>query len=85
MGLTSSSTVGKVLAAWLPIFIFFAHGFEHLVVNLFVIPPGMMLGAKVTMAQWVVWNLLPVTLGNFPGRLLIERRGLLSGISEEGL
>jgi len=71
MGLTSTSTLGKIAAAWLPIFIFFAHGYEHLVVNLFVIPTGMMFGAKVTLAQWIVWNLLPVTLGNFLGGFLL--------------
>jgi len=65
MGLTSSSTLGKVAAAWLPIFIFFAHGFEHLVVNMFVIPAGMIFGAKVTLLNWLVWNMIPVTLGNF--------------------
>src|SRR5579862_437878 len=70
MGLTSTSTLGKLIGAWLPIFIFFAHGFEHLVVNLFLIPTGMMFGAKVTFVQWIVWNLLPVTLGNFLGGFL---------------
>ena len=70
MGLTSSSALAKLVAAWLPIFIFFAHGYEHLVVNLFVIPAGMMFGAKVTMAQWIVWNLIPVTLGNLAGGFL---------------
>ena len=67
MAMISTSTLGKIAAAWLPIFIFFAHGFEHLVVNLFVIPLGMMLGAKVTMSDWLIWNMLPVALGNFIG------------------
>lgn len=70
MGLTSTSTLGKLIGAWLPVTIFFAHGFEHLVVNLFVIPTGMMFGAKVTIGQWIVWNLIPVTLGNFLGGFL---------------
>ena len=37
-------------------FIFFAQGFEHSVVNMFIIPTGMMMGAKVTIAQWWLWN-----------------------------
>ena len=65
--MTSTSTIGKIVAAWLPIFIFFAQGFEHSVVNMFVIPLGMMLGAKTTLAQWWLWNQIPVTLGNFVG------------------
>lgn len=67
MSLTSTSTLGKILAAWLPVFIFFAQGFEHAVVNMFVIPAGMFLGAKVTMANWWFSNQLPVTLGNIAG------------------
>ena len=67
MGMTSSSTVGKIAAAWLPIVVFFAQGFEHSVVNMFVIPVGMMLGAKVTFGDWWLWNQIPVTLGNIVG------------------
>jgi hypothetical protein len=60
----SQSTVGKIAAAWRPILVFFAQGFEHSIVNMFVIPTGMMLGAKVTLYDWWVWNQIPVTLGN---------------------
>jgi formate/nitrite transporter len=67
MAMTSTSTIGKIAATWLPIFIFFAQGFEHAVVNMFVIPTGMMLGAKVSVADWWLWNQVPVTLGNFVG------------------
>jgi formate/nitrite transporter FocA (FNT family) len=67
LALTSSSTIGKVVCAWLPITVFFAHGFEHLVVNLFVIPTGMMLGAKTGIGSWLLWNALPVTIGNVIG------------------
>jgi formate/nitrite transporter len=65
--MTTTSTVGKIVAAWLPVFIFFAQGFEHSVVNMFVIPTGMLLGAKVTVADWLLWNQIPVTLGNLVG------------------
>jgi formate/nitrite transporter FocA (FNT family) len=34
---------------------------------MFVIPTGMMLGAKVTLADWWLWNQIPVTLGNIVG------------------
>jgi formate/nitrite transporter len=70
MGMTSSSTVGKIAAIWLPIFLFFALGFEHAVVNMFVIPTGMLLGAKVSVYDWWVWNQIPVTLGNLVGGAL---------------
>jgi formate transporter len=67
MGMTSNSTIGKIVAIWMPIFMFFALGFEHAVVNMFLIPTGMMLGAKVNVYDWWVWNQIPVTLGNLVG------------------
>jgi formate/nitrite transporter len=67
MALTSQSTIGKIAAMWLPILTFFAQGFEHSVVNMFVIPAGMLLGAPVSLADWWLWNQLPVTLGNIAG------------------
>jgi formate/nitrite transporter len=67
LAMGTNSTIGKIATAWMPIFIFFAQGFEHAVVNMFIIPTGMMLGAKVTLLDWWVWNQIPVTLGNIVG------------------
>ena len=67
LAMTTTSTIGKIAAAWMPVFIFFAQGFEHSVVNMFLIPTGMMMGAKVTVADWWLWNQIPVTLGNIVG------------------
>jgi len=64
LALVSRSTVGKIVAMWLPILTFFAQGFEHSIVNMFVIPVGMMFGAPVSIGNWLLWNQLPVTLGN---------------------
>jgi len=33
-------------------------------VNMFAIPAGMLLGARVSMADWWLWNQIPVTIGN---------------------
>jgi formate/nitrite transporter len=70
MGLVSRSTIGKVVAMWLPILTFFAQGFEHSIVNMFVIPAGMMLKAPVSMGQWWFWNQVPVTIGNIVAGVL---------------
>jgi len=70
MSMMSSSTSGKIMGAWLPILLFFAQGFEHAVVNMFVIPSAMLLGAPISLGQWWVWNQIPVTLGNFVGGVL---------------
>jgi formate/nitrite transporter len=70
MAFTSQSTAGKIVAMWLPILTFFAQGFEHSVVNMFVIPTGMLLGAPVSVGDWWLWNQIPVTLGNIVGGFL---------------
>jgi formate transporter len=67
LAMTSNSTIGKIVATWWAIFLFFALGFEHAVVNMFLIPTGMLLGAKVSIYEWWVWNQIPVTLGNIVG------------------
>ena len=67
LSFTSRSTVGKIAAMWLPILMFFAQGFEHSVVNMSLIPLGILFGAKVTLEQWWMWNQIPVTLGNVLG------------------
>lgn len=70
LGFTSSSATGKIIGAWLPITIFFAQGYEHAVVNMFLIPAGMMLGAKISFGDWWLYNQIPVTLGNIVGGAL---------------
>ena len=69
--MTSTSALGKFIASGMPIFIFFALGFEHSVVNMFIIPTGMILGAKVSFADWWLWNQIPVTVGNLLGGWLL--------------
>jgi formate/nitrite transporter len=64
MAMVSRSTIGKIVAMWLPILTFFAQGYEHSIVNMFVIPAGMMLHAPVSLGQWWLWNQIPVTIGN---------------------
>lgn len=70
LAMTSKSVIGKIAAMWLPILIFFAQGFEHAVVNMFVIPAGMILGADVTLTDWWVWNQIPVLIGNLVSGVL---------------
>jgi formate/nitrite transporter len=64
LALASRSTIGKIAAMWLPILTFFAHGYEHSVVNMYVLPAGMLLGAPVSLKSWWWWNQIPVTVGN---------------------
>merc|ERR1719161_1875713 len=58
------------MAVYMPISAFVSIGFEHSIANCFIIPFGMMNGADVTPAQFLLANLLPVTLGNMLGGIL---------------
>ncbi len=55
---------------WLAIMTFFALGYEHAIVNMFVIPAGIMFGAKITITDWWLWNEIPVLLGNIVGGMI---------------
>ncbi|KAJ1616245.1 formate/nitrite transporter family member [Pavlovales sp. CCMP2436] len=59
-----SDLVSKAVAIWFPISSFVAMGLEHSVANMAIIPLGMMMGAPVSMRQFIFGNLVPVTLGN---------------------
>jgi len=71
LAFASRSTIGKIVAMWLPIATFFAHGYEHSIVNMYVIPAGMLLGAPVSLTNWWVWNQVPVTIGNILAAVLL--------------
>ncbi len=75
LGLSSTASTGKIAAIWLPVSTFFALALEHSVVNMFAIPTAMMLGADITVGQWLIWNQVPVTLGNIVGGAVLT--GLL--------
>jgi formate/nitrite transporter FocA (FNT family) len=66
----TTSLSGKIIAIWGPTVLFFSQGFEHAVVNMFIIPVGMLLGAHVTLMDWWLWNQIPVRLGNLVGGML---------------
>lgn len=70
MAFTSSTTAGKIIAMWLPIMTFFALGYEHAIVNMFLIPAGIILGAEITIENWWLWNGLPVISGNIVGGMI---------------
>jgi ferredoxin-nitrite reductase len=63
----ASSLPGKMTAIFFPISAFVALGLEHSVANMFLIPLGMLRGAEVSIADFLLKNLLPVTLGNIVG------------------
>ncbi|MBI3704114.1 MAG: formate/nitrite transporter family protein [Rhizobiales bacterium] len=65
----STSVPGKVIAMWMPIFVFFYMVFEHSVVNMFLFPAGLMLHAPFSILDYFIWNEIPTVLGNLVGGL----------------
>jgi len=65
----STSVSGKVIAMWMPIMLFFAMGFEHSVVNMFLFPSAMIMGGDFSVMDYLLWNEIPTVLGNLVGGL----------------
>lgn len=65
----STSVSGKWLAMWMPIMLFFFMGFEHSIVNMFLFPFSLIMGGNFTVSDYLLWNELPVALGNLVGGL----------------
>ena len=70
VGAMISTTVsGKVIAMWMPVMVFCAMTFEHSVVNMFLFPSGLMMGGNFSLLDYLLWNEIPVVLGNLVGGL----------------
>jgi len=70
MAAAAKDISGKVLVIWMPVMAFVALGWEHSIANMFFIPLGMMLGAPISLYDFLYNNLLPATLGNIAGGLV---------------
>ncbi|WP_111642947.1 formate/nitrite transporter family protein [Marinimicrobium alkaliphilum] len=72
VGAMISTTVsGKVIAMWMPIMLFFAMEFEHSIVNMFLFPFALMVGGDFSIMDYIIWNELPVVIGNFVGGIAL--------------
>jgi len=73
--LSARTSAGKILCIVFPITAFVVSGFEHSVANMYFIPAGLMIKAAngagglehLTLINFLVRNLLPVTIGNIIG------------------
>jgi formate/nitrite transporter len=87
LALSAKDTSGKILGAYLPVFFFVISGFEHSVANMYYIPAGIFAKmnpvyaqlaatagvdvSKLTWGNFLLGNLLPVTLGNIIGGVAV--------------
>lgn len=63
----STDVIGKVVAMWMPILLFFYMTFEHSVVNMFLFPSALMMGGGFSLGDYFIWNEIPTVLGNLVG------------------
>ncbi|KAJ4467978.1 Formate/nitrite transporter [Lentinula edodes] len=64
-------TISKIFAIWLPIWVFVACGYDHVVANMFSVPLGIMFGADLTAAEYIRKSLIAAYLGNVIGALFV--------------
>ncbi|KAJ6499208.1 Formate/nitrite transporter [Mycena sanguinolenta] len=67
----AKETVSKIYAIWLPIWLFVACSFDHVVANMFSVPLGIMFGADLTTAEYIRKSLIAAYLGNIVGALFV--------------
>ncbi|KAF8265356.1 Formate/nitrite transporter [Lactarius quietus] len=60
-------TISKIYAIWIPIWIFVACGFDHVVANMFSVPLGIMFHADLTTAEYIRKSFIAAYLGNIIG------------------
>ncbi|MCM3697721.1 formate/nitrite transporter family protein [Microbacterium oleivorans] len=70
LAMVSKDVIGKIVAMWMPIMLFFFMGFEHSIVNMFLFPSGLLLGGDFTIGDYLIWNEIPTVIGNLVGGLL---------------
>jgi len=72
MCVASKTITGKIFGIYFPIMTFVASGFEHSVANMYFLPAGLMAKGEFASKFFVIFNnLIPVTIGNIIGGLLI--------------
>lgn len=81
MGLAAKEAGGVILGLYLPVMLFVLCGFEHSVANMYYVPVGLLAlqggagaaGEAVSLGwpAFLLRNLLPVTLGNIAGGMLV--------------
>ncbi|KAJ4483321.1 Formate/nitrite transporter [Lentinula aciculospora] len=64
-------TISKIFAIWIPIWVFVACSYDHVVANMFSVPLGIMFGADLTVAEYIRKSLIAAYLGNIVGALFV--------------
>lgn len=67
----AKETMSKILAVWIPIFVFVALSYDHVIANMFSIPLGIMFHANLTVSEYISKSLFASLFGNIIGALFV--------------
>ena len=71
IGYAAKDIVGKCLGIWIPVMLFVTLGYEHSIANMFFIPAAIYSGADILWSDFILQNLIPATIGNLIGGVII--------------
>jgi hypothetical protein len=71
LGAGARDIISKVIVLHFPIFVFVFLGFEHVIVNMYYIPMGILNGADVGIGRYIWHSMIPSLIGNIIGGLLL--------------
>jgi len=67
----AKETSSKVIAIWIPIWVFVSCSFDHIVANMFFVPLGILFHADLTVAAYIRKSFIASFLGNMVGALFV--------------
>jgi len=70
-GTAATEVVSKIFAIWIPIWVFVACSYDHVVANMYSIPVSIMLHAPITAAEYIKKSLFAAFFGNIVGALFV--------------
>lgn len=68
---SAKDTTGKIIASAFPVVTFILIGFEHCIANMFFFTSAFVSGMNVTLTEVLTSNLIPVTIGNIVGGIIV--------------
>lgn len=76
LSFSAKNVNGKIVSAFLPVFLFVVSGYEHSIANMFILPLAYILNMEYQLGyditiMGIFNNLLPVTIGNIIGGAII--------------
>ncbi|KAF5354963.1 hypothetical protein D9756_005369 [Leucocoprinus leucothites] len=80
----AKDTLSKIVGVWIPIMIFVACSYDHVIANMYSVPLGIMFGADLTVAEYIRKSLFAALFGNIVGALFVALPATYMYLSDYG-